>query len=386
MKRVVLIHGIKSDGQWASRLRPFLEPFFEVEIHEYPYFRDPRVGGVDLLINLSALAWGLAATALMLSLHFIVGLPAWPAWTVLAGAALIGLYRAGDKRRRAHADLLGKLMPAGPVGLASSVVAHSFGTYLTCSVLEEVQLVRLDVVVFAGSVAKRRFPWGAFRRRVGKVLNFVGSSDPVARFTAMLERSPVGMGSSGRLGFMGDESDVHSIDAAIEWWCGTCRLSGASRALVHNLKVPFAAHEVRLDEAPQLRNLLPSLCGWDVEEFHAVTGAAEFLNAHPVGSAYSSGVEREVWTELFTRACKSLNDRSIGERLDDMVRQGCIEHGKSGNQIARAERLALHRFILLAAEANAELRRTDGPRGERLRCLDLSHAVREAAILAVREV
>lgn len=74
------------------------------------------------------------------------------------------------------------------------VLAHSFGTWAVAHAIRELYSeFRLDVLILAGSVVPRNFPWHKYGLRVN---NFVGRKDWVVFMSALW-----GTGWSGRLGF-----------------------------------------------------------------------------------------------------------------------------------------------------------------------------------------
>jgi pimeloyl-ACP methyl ester carboxylesterase len=93
---------------------------------------------------------------------------------------------------------------------------HSNGTYVVAKALETYPSMRIERVVFAGSVVPRRYDWAALGDRVGRVRNYVGTADwVVALFPRLFELWPLrllgnDLGSAGFNGFV-DESRVDNV-------------------------------------------------------------------------------------------------------------------------------------------------------------------------------
>ena len=87
-------------------------------------------------------------------------------------------------------------------------IGHSNGTYLLASALQRYQTLKVDRVVFAGSVVPRGYPWSSLSGRVGTVRNFVGADDAVVAIFPNLFEIPLfrpinpDLGSAGFNGFM----------------------------------------------------------------------------------------------------------------------------------------------------------------------------------------
>jgi hypothetical protein len=165
---VILVHGIRSFGQWQERFSTLLEaanPEIKVICYKYGWF--------------SILSF------------------------------LIPLFRQVELNR--FIKYLGdQLIAASETKSSISVVAHSFGTHLLGNALSQISrdarfadLAVIDTVLLAGSVLPARFPWYEFlwpRHFVRRVVNQCGSRDlwPLVAGFFVVE-----MGASGRYGFQG---------------------------------------------------------------------------------------------------------------------------------------------------------------------------------------
>jgi pimeloyl-ACP methyl ester carboxylesterase len=80
-----------------------------------------------------------------------------------------------------------------------SVIAHSFGTYAICAILEDFGDLVLDRLILCGSVVKEDFRWDRIREQVRhKVVNECGATDIWPRLAAAASK---GYGASGTRGF-----------------------------------------------------------------------------------------------------------------------------------------------------------------------------------------
>jgi len=89
-----------------------------------------------------------------------------------------------------------------------SMVAHSFGSYLTAALLEAHPAVSFATVLLAGSIVRSDYPWPALLAsyRVGFVANSVGCRDPWPRIAHWCVP---GAGDSGSSGFHGSHPALY---------------------------------------------------------------------------------------------------------------------------------------------------------------------------------
>jgi pimeloyl-ACP methyl ester carboxylesterase len=85
-----------------------------------------------------------------------------------------------------------------------SVIAHSFGTYVVAGALDKYAEVKLESVIFCGSIVRRNFEWSRMiPDQVGRVLNDCGKRDIWVRLAEWLIADA---GPSGARGFTDDAS------------------------------------------------------------------------------------------------------------------------------------------------------------------------------------
>ncbi|WP_188581539.1 esterase/lipase family protein [Azorhizobium oxalatiphilum] len=152
---VVLIHGIRDYGLWQQEIRRTLEADgFHVEATNYGRFN---------LIKF--------------------------------------LLPFGFFRRQAVAEILvwlNAVFYKNP-GSKVSIIAHSFGTYIAAHVLRDNFNIKVDKIIFCGSVLRYNFPFQDFDHRFySTILNEVGTRDV---WPAVAESVTTGYGSAGSFGF-----------------------------------------------------------------------------------------------------------------------------------------------------------------------------------------
>ena len=156
---VVMIHGIRTYGQWQKTLGDALAavPYPHLT-HDYGRF----------------------------GLHRF----AWPAARSNRVEAFYDWY--GEKRDLHLAKNKGPFRP--------NIVAHSMGTYIVGRAMEKFSDMHFGKIVFCGAILPRNFNWPLLiaRDQVDEVLNDYGVDDIWARFARLLARDA---GSSGAKGF-----------------------------------------------------------------------------------------------------------------------------------------------------------------------------------------
>jgi hypothetical protein len=175
--RVLLIHGISSDGAWFATVGRALRPYFEIE--EFPYEEYRADGDWRVATGLSkddALRRGAASIGVTAAAVAAAGLALGPLGAAAALAAGVGggwRWTTGEReplRRRVTLTLRQRLEALNAGGEAPHVVAHSFGTYLVTRTLERHPDLRVDRMVLAGGVVRCDYPWGA--------LTYAGAAAP----------------------------------------------------------------------------------------------------------------------------------------------------------------------------------------------------------------
>lgn len=124
-----------------------------------------------------------------------------------------------------------------------SFVGHSNGTYIAANALALCPAIRLERIVFAGSVVRQDYAWALRQHQVKSVLNYVGNSDSVVAFLPAafeyLGLRWLDVGGAGAFGF----ADASPSPA-------TRRLLGAEPNQVELTEVRFVSggHGAAIDE------------------------------------------------------------------------------------------------------------------------------------------
>lgn len=160
---VILVHGIRTFGNWVYSVRRELDfNGYEVSIEGYKRF----------------------STLKLLGYCF---------------------FDTGKRERRSLKTTIQRIKENSP-NAKLSVIAHSHGTFLVSKLLEENE-IEIDNLILCGSIVKRDFPWSAAfeSKSVTRVLNDAGCNDVWA---GIAHHWINGAGGSGILGF---ESEFHSM-------------------------------------------------------------------------------------------------------------------------------------------------------------------------------
>ena len=120
-------------------------------------------------------------------------------------------------------------------------VGHSNGTYLLASALERYHAMKVDRIVFAGSVVRSDYDWGAVSGQFKAVRNYVASDDwVVALFPRFFEQRP--------LRFLGN--DLGS--AGFNGFAATT----AAKARIENVEFITGQHSAFLRQVPSIADFL----------------------------------------------------------------------------------------------------------------------------------
>ena len=261
--RVITVHGVNSKGEWQEEVAQALGLFFHFEPIKYNHYRwffgtelafCPIVWlplGVLFMIAI-LMGWVREGRSITLGILIILVLAA-------LGAYPYRVWAVKTFQRR----LSLKFDKAGP---PPSLIAHSFGTYLSGGALRDLPWPRYDRVVLAGCVLDGHFPWqslqGSNPLRFREVRNEMAARDNIARMAAWLDRLVPGFGSAGYSGFSGSTQWVHHVDSA-NAACSACDPS-KDRAPIHNIKCDELGHsDVFLGPAYAVMYWLPFLWGYD---------------------------------------------------------------------------------------------------------------------------
>jgi hypothetical protein len=153
---IILVHGIRDIARWEVEIADTLRHAgFDVELTNY--------GRMNLL-------------------EFLLPIP------YFREKAIETIWTQIQQARMLH--------PEAPI----SIIAHSFGTYIVANILRRQFTMKVDRIIFCGSVVRFKFPFEQINDRFNSpVLNEVGTADP---WPAVAESVTTGYGSAGTYGFL----------------------------------------------------------------------------------------------------------------------------------------------------------------------------------------
>lgn len=197
---VVLIHGIRDFALWQTEIRQTLrQAGLPAVLTNY--------GRFDLF-------------------RFLIPVP------FFRNAAIEKVWNQIEQVRHAHPDA--KL----------SIIAHSFGTYVTANLIQRKFVLKVHRVIFCGSVLPYDFPFEQVSDRFcGPILNEVGTRDV---WPALAESGTFGYGSAGTYGFR--RPGVHD-----RWHIGANHSTFLNRQFCSTYWLPFLQHGTITedDKAPE---------------------------------------------------------------------------------------------------------------------------------------
>jgi hypothetical protein len=370
---VVLLHGVRSVGEWYPYATTVLAPHFVVDRPTYPGYASERTGLLATVIE----PWLALATALGTGAALAIGAAGVAATAGATTAVLARRLRRNKALVRVRTSIANAQVPGDPgddseFRRSPHILAHSFGTYLAWHALSSDTTLVAGSVVFVGTPLRCALPWTAVRARIQALHNMIGRDDPLTKGLHGLVEGRLGpsrrvlpplIGGAGHSGFVAvsgelEPGDVHTVNvggiADIDWLCTDC--SPGSRAWLHNWSSP-ADHSDRLQRRDWYAFVVrPLLWGMPPAEYR-----------------------------LFLRDCERVDIRSLE-----------YDHVQLMIDAPLADLLTTPRLFLpmgsIELELLASLRRTDSrlqdpfTRKRRLRELGLALAARMQAAIGVDEL
>ena len=339
--RIVLLHGINTAGEWQDQARESLEPHFECVVVKYRYYR--YLGATAVIVE----PWlGLVAVLLLvLSVSPLVGLGTRAALILSAIAAIAAAIAARFVRRawalricKRHIDGVFNSSTEVP-GRRIHVIAHSFGTYITGTILRRFPDARIAKVILVGCILPSSFDWRrilqtnpfAFKH----VRNEMGKSDWVVRLSGIAGRVLSDIGAAGLEGFSGPE--VHTLETPY----AVCAQCGRGKAIVHNIPFDFFGHsDAFISGGHAVRFWLPELFGISAFEHAALLELCQCAADAEDDQDWKTVALAEL--ELSERVWHWARDRTLHEFLRDLVGEwsGSKQLGlRPSHRVERAVRL-----------------------------------------------
>jgi len=285
-------------------------------------------------------------------------LPAWFAalWAVTAG--LIAAYFAAPIRRRMTVK---RYVTKGGKSLGVTrphIIAHSFGTFLTGSVLKTFPGIKARRIVLVGCVLREDFDWlDIYTRKTNAfdaIRNEWTKQDGVVRLARFIRRRIPDFGQAGLTGFTPVPNWIHSV-ASPDFDCVPCQ--GKPDALIHNYDCSGLGHSDSFIGAIHAsRFWLPFLWGRSAKEYgdlldccEAAAEAFENSNFHDLKLAED---------ELLVTKWDWTYGQKFEDYLAELIKIQPNLRGRSENELAgRAAGLFWRRMELprrAAASDNAD--------------------------------
>jgi hypothetical protein len=265
------IHGIYTDGDWQKGAERVVKDLFDHRPIHYPEYRRFAIlklaGDLILLILGTGILligsyehWYRSATHAAVSVALLA-----------VGFIITNVYLQQYMTRLVTRIHLEHFEPI-PLGSNPSVVAHSLGSYLICSVFERFEGVRLRRIILDGCVVTRTYPWSKMVQRFERVFNEIGGTDPVPHLAALLGLTRRGMGSAGARGFRGaavTRGMINPSGSGPVWegegrCCPQHAMGFPAATFVHNVRydrIPHSGYHTGVTHAR--RFWLPRLLGYD---------------------------------------------------------------------------------------------------------------------------
>lgn len=325
---LILVHGINSDGAWQDRLRGVFDPHFRCVFVRYSHYR--WIFGSQVAFE--PWVWMLGVPAAVV-IGYVVGL--WRGALAMGAVAALAHFSTPVRRAAALALFKGKIARYTRPGERPSLIAHSFGTFLTGQLLKRHPGVRLENVVLTGTVLAEDYDWRELLDRdppgVRHVRNEVGLKDPVPVVARFGRRTIPGVGGAGRGGFNLLDGVVHVTDAEY----GACRdCVEGQPAPIHNVVFPEGTHGSWDDGGTHARSFwLPFLWGIGPHEYE------DFMKfCRDANRAHRSGLDADrvaAEQRLLERHWGWLEGPSLEEHLVALI-EPRLPRGRGRRKRARA--------------------------------------------------
>jgi hypothetical protein len=351
--------GSRSEAEWQEGAAHVLNPHFRYLAIHYPGFESLFFALLKLGAPLAVLLLAILAVFIILVRHVSIGAIGWSGF-VAAGFAAFGLahWYSAWERNKALKNIyiqITKLVPSGP---PPDIVAHSFGSYLTCLALEKYTELEYNIVILHGCVVARRFPWLHMNSRFHRAINEVAARDDVSYAAALLSPFVPHMGFAGKFGFAPCPGHVHTVAAGEPHPSCFRNRPCSCKAVVHNFHHLFATHGTFHEGANHaLTYWLPFLWGYDpklLQDFRDT--------CHDCYLTQTDVKEHEEHIDRLRRSCWGWTAGRLDLLLDEELRRELLERGftitESAELIADLRTVALSllwRNVHLAAEQASKM-------------------------------
>lgn len=292
---------------------------------------------------------------------------------ILAGAHATTYLR----REEAIRELKRQLDDASQGGQQPHLIAHSFGTYLTGTVLRRYPETRLRSVILAGSVLSSEYQWDRHvsRNLLFQLRNEIAKRDFVSRLAYFLHGLVPGMGHSGVFGFI----NAHTLSGP---YC-RCNLCPSDPAFVHNIFNEELGHSDHVFSSGYAERFwLPFLWGIEAEPYVAFLTQCEGLL-----ELQERGAKRELREQLaiFRSSPWIRGDVTVGEYIANELEEWLRDD--LSVEISREDLIVqtIHNICREIADAQQELRNRGAKNAELIKALDPVKAVYNALESALKD-
>jgi pimeloyl-ACP methyl ester carboxylesterase len=324
-KPVLLVHGIQWDKKWQEHIEPALAQFMRPVPITYDWFQ--KAGPLLVFSEPWLLVPGVALAILAFLVGKAIGIAIGLAAILLIVLAFssVGL----SFRRQAALDAYYKL--AGDDLLARPhVIAHSFGTYLTGRLLNEIPGASAERVVLVGCVLPRSFNWDGLLKsqKVHAVRNDHSKRDWVVGLAGLMSAAlRKELGTSGRSGFR--TSSAHSIEPNL-----ICPQCGVVPGSIHNINCSAFGHSAYFYARTHVAKYwLPFFWNIDSGEYVALLD-----NCQTYATACED--ENDAGIAELERKAQSTSLRwTGGQTLWEHLRRQAVKHNKPADDEAVARLL-----------------------------------------------
>lgn len=266
---VVTIHGINSDGEWQKDVERYLSPYFICVALKYDEFQ--RFGVLKQLLGARA-RW-IAPLLVAAAAAYAFGSMALGVLVAVLVCALM-IRQSGVLRQQAATKACAQCRALTAAAPRRHLIAHSFGTFVSATLLERSDGMPFDHVIFTAAVLPTNHDWSPLLHRKPPAFrtlrNEMGVFDRVPAAINWLERAGIRwmpFGMSGKHGFSGPSHIVHELDHPNAGCAVCCAAEPDSlHRGVHNVKLNLNHHEF-LSAPHYLWFWLPTLFDLEPGEF-----------------------------------------------------------------------------------------------------------------------
>jgi hypothetical protein len=207
------IHGIRTTGAWQDGAASVVDQLFDYRRLRYTEYRKAAI--LKLSGDLIFLLLGMVGLYVCWRRHWFTNPTHRIVFTVLLATGFLLIHVLGHSRMmRLISNIHHGMTDTIAIGHTPSIVAHSLGTFVVCSIFEKYEDMSLHTLMLDGCVVRRSYPWSRMVLRFERVFNEIGGMDPVPWAAGFLRFTMRGMGTAGARGFKGEAVTTDMMDPA----------------------------------------------------------------------------------------------------------------------------------------------------------------------------